>query len=308
MHEGDKSRKETLVEYGFRLPSCLDNRPLKFEEFMEFAKQVIFVSATPSVYEVSLSGNETVEQILRPTGLLDPQIQIRPTKNQIENLCKEIKKRTEKKERTLVTTLTKRMAEELSQYLKDEGLSASYIHSEIDTIERAKILKDLRLKKIDALVGVNLLREGLDLPEVSLVAILDADKEGFLRSATSLIQVAGRCARNINGLVLMYADEITPSMQKAITESNRRRALQLEYNRKHRFTPKTIQKAIRDSIEVYLSEESRLRERLDLKQEEIEATEIIAQLEKEMYLAAKNLQFEKAADLRDKINELKKHR
>ncbi|MDP2922128.1 MAG: excinuclease ABC subunit UvrB [Candidatus Omnitrophota bacterium] len=305
MYEGDKSRKETLVDYGFRLPSCLDNRPLKFDEFMGLTKQTIFVSATPSSYEIGLSKGEITEQVVRPTGLPDPQIQVRPTKNQIEDLIKEIRKRTDKQERTLVTTLTKRMAEELSQYLKDEGLKVTYIHSEIDTIERVKILKDLRMKKIDTLVGINLLREGLDLPEVSLVVILDADKEGFLRSATSLIQVAGRCARNINGLVLMYADKITGSMRKAIIESNRRRKLQLGYNRKYHITPRSIQKAIHDSIEVYLEQESHLRERLDLSEEEIEIREIIGQLEKEMYLAAKNLQFERAVSLRDKIKELK---
>ncbi|MDD4183333.1 MAG: excinuclease ABC subunit UvrB [Candidatus Omnitrophica bacterium] len=305
MYEGDKSRKETLVEYGFRLPSCLDNRPLKFDEFMEFTKQVIFVSATPAEFEVKLSVGEVVEQIIRPTGLVDPQIEVRPTKNQIDDLIEEIEKRTKRKERTLVTTLTKRMAEELSQYLKEAGLSVAYIHSDIDTLERVKILKELRMKKIDTLVGINLLREGLDLPEVSLVAILDADKEGFLRSTTSLIQVAGRCARNINGLVIMYSDTMTRSMRQAISESNRRRRVQLEYNLKNKITPKSIEKAIKEGIEMYINEEEKIRERLDLSEDELEVHEAIDELEKEMSIAAKNLQFEKAANIRDRIKELK---
>jgi len=305
MYEGDKSRKETLVEYGFRLPSCLDNRPLKFDEFMEFTKQVIFVSATPSEFEMKLSKEEVVEQIIRPTGLVDPQIEIRPTKNQIDDLINEIEKRAKRKERTLVTTLTKRMAEELSQYLKEEGLNVAYIHSDIDTLERVKILKELRMKKIDALVGINLLREGLDLPEVSLVAILDADKEGFLRSTTSLIQVAGRCARNINGLVIMYSDTITRSMQQAISESNRRRAVQLEYNIKNKITPKSIEKAIKEGIEIYINEEEKICGRLDVSEDELEVRQAIDELEKEMFIAAKNLQFEKAANIRDRIKELK---
>jgi len=305
MYEGDKSRKETLVEYGFRLPSCLDNRPLKFDEFMEFTKQVVFVSATPSEFEIKLSKEEIVEQIIRPTGLVDPQIEIRPTKNQIDDLINEIEKRAKNKERTLVTTLTKRMAEELSQYLKEEGLNVAYIHSDIDTLERVKILKELRMKKIDALVGINLLREGLDLPEVSLVAILDADKEGFLRSTTSLIQVAGRCARNINGLVIMYSDTMTRSMQQAISESNRRRAVQLEYNLKNKITPKSIEKAIKEGIEIYINEEEKIRGRLEVSEDELEVRQAIDELEKEMFIAAKNLQFEKAANIRDRIKELK---
>ena len=305
MYEGDKSRKETLVEYGFRLPSCLDNRPLKFDEFMDFTKQVIFVSATPSQFEVKLSAGEIVEQIIRPTGLVDPQIEVRPTKNQIDDLIEEIKKRAKSKERTLVTTLTKRMAEELSQYLKEAGLSVAYIHSDIDTLERVKILKELRMKKIDTLVGINLLREGLDLPEVSLVAILDADKEGFLRSTTSLIQVAGRCARNINGLVVMYSDRITHSMQQAISESNRRRAVQLEHNLKNNITPTSIKKAIKEGIEMYINEEEKIRDRLELNEDELEVRQAIDELEKEMSIAAKNLQFEKAANIRDRIKELK---
>ena len=306
MYEGDKSRKETLVKFGFRLPSCLDNRPLKFDEFRELTGQTIHVSATPSDYEIRLSKGATIEQVIRPTGLPDPEIEVRPTKGQIDDLIKEIDERAKKNERTLVTTLTKRMSEELSTYLKEEGLAVTYMHSEIDTIERTKILKELRLKKFDCLVGINLLREGLDLPEVSLVAILDADKEGFLRSATSLIQVGGRCARNINGEVLMYADTVTKSMEKAIRESRRRRKIQLDYNKKHNITPRTIQKAIREGIEVYMQEEEKLEERLQLHAKDIELKDIIAQLEKEMYIAAKNLQFEKAAQIRDRVNELKK--
>ncbi|UCD15849.1 MAG: excinuclease ABC subunit UvrB, partial [Candidatus Omnitrophota bacterium] len=251
MYEGDKSRKQILVEYGFRLPSCLDNRPLKFEEVREFFKQVMFVSATPSDFEVNLSNKKVVEQIIRPTGLPDPQMVVRKTENQIDDLIKEVKKRVEEKERTLITTLTKRMAEQLSEYLADEGFKVTYIHSEIDTIERTKILKDLRTKKFDCLVGINLLREGLDLPEVSLVIILDADKEGFLRSSTSLIQIAGRCARNINAQVIMYADTVTRSMKKAINESSRRRGVQLEYNTLNKITPRSVTKAIKEGIEKY---------------------------------------------------------
>jgi len=305
MYEGDKSRKETLIDYGFRLPSCLDNRPLKFDEFMSLVKQVIFVSATPSEFEINLSGGEVVEQIIRPTGLVDPEIEVRPTTNQIIDILREIRKRVEQNERVLITTLTKRMAEELASFLKEKRIKVTYLHSEIETIERAKILKDLRLKKFDCLVGVNLLREGLDLPEVSLVIILDADKEGFLRSTTSLIQIAGRCARNVNAKVIMYADNITNSMKKAIEESNRRRRIQLEYNRKHNITPQTVKKAIREGIETYLKEEKELYKRLDIKEKELDIIEAIGYLEKEMMIAAKNLQFEKAAQIRDKIKELK---
>lgn len=306
MYEGDKSRKTTLVKHGFRLPSCLDNRPLKFNEFSKLTGQTIYVSATPGPFEINLSQGRVVEQIIRPTGLADPIIEVRTPDNQIDDLIAEIKKRIKRKERTLITTLTKRMSEELSAYLKQEGLKVAYIHSEIKTLERTKILKDLRLKKFDCLVGVNLLREGLDLPEVSLVAIIDADKEGFLRSATSLIQTAGRCARNVNGLVIMYAHEYTGSMKKAIAESSRRRRIQLKHNKAHSITPKSINKAIRDGIEVYLKEEENLRHRLDLDDKSMEIHEAIAQLEKEMYIAAKNLQFERAAQLRDKAEELKK--
>jgi len=306
MYEGDRARKGTLVNYGFRLPSCLDNRPLKFDEFKSLAKQTVYVSATPTKLEIEACDGQVIEQIIRPTGLPDPVITVKGTKNQIDDLIKEIEARAKKNERTLVTTLTKRMSEELTEYLKAEGLKVTYLHSEINTIERAQILKELRQKKFDALVGINLLREGLDLPEVSLVAILDADKEGFLRSSTSLIQVAGRCARNINGEVYMYADEITKSMKKAIGESSRRRKIQLEHNAKHNITPTSIQKAIREGIEVYLKEEAGLVERLDLRGKDFELHDIIAQLEKEMYVAAKNMQFEKAAQLRDKIEDLKR--
>ncbi len=306
MYNGDKARKETLVEHGFRLPSCLDNRPLKFDEFMSLTQKMVFVSATPGELEIESSKGKVIEQIIRPTGLPDPEITVKATKNQIDDLIQEIKRRTEKEERTLVITLTKRMSEELSNYLKEEGLKVTYLHSEIDTLERTKILKDLRLKKFDVLIGINLLREGLDLPEVSLVAILDADKEGFLRSATSLTQIAGRCARNINGQVYMYADILTKSMEKAITESRRRRKIQLEHNAKHKITPQSIQKAIKAGIEIYLREEDNLNKRLELYGEEIQLHEVVAQLEKEMFIAAKNLHFEKAAQLRDKIKELKK--
>jgi len=305
MYEGDKSRKETLVEYGFRLPSCLDNRPLKFQEFMQLIDQVIFVSATPSNFEIELSGGEVIEQIIRPTGLLDPKIYVRPTEGQIEDLIKEISIRAKKGQRSLVTTLTKRMAEELSEFLKEKGLAVNYIHSEIDTLERAKILKELRLKKFDALIGINLLREGLDLPEVSLVAILDADKEGFLRSTTSLIQIAGRCARNIDATVIMYADNITDSMKKAIEETERRRKIQLEYNIKNKITPKSIEKIVKEGIEMYIEEEEKIKQKLEITDEEFDILEAIGQLEKEMNIAAKNLQFEKAIEIREKIKELK---
>jgi excinuclease ABC subunit B len=306
MYLGDKSRKETLIDYGFRLPSCLDNRPLRYQEFEDITGQTVFVSATPSNYEIELSEGELIQQIIRPTGLPDPKIEVRTTKNQIDDLIAHIKKKTRAGERTLVTTLTKRMAEELTEYLKDESLSVAYIHSEVDTLERTKILRQLRLKEFDSLIGVNLLREGLDLPEVSSVVILDADKEGFLRSATSLIQVAGRCARNINGEVIMYADTITKSMHKAISESERRRAIQIEHNKKHNITPQSIKSAVKEGIETYLKEEEKIYQQLGLDNQEADLHQIIAQLEKEMYIAAKNLHFEKAAQLRDKIKNLKK--
>jgi excinuclease ABC subunit B len=305
MYEGDKARKEVLVEFGFRLPSCLDNRPLKFEEFNSLVKQTVYVSATPDEYEIKKSDGLVIEQIIRPTGLVDPEIIVRPTENQIEDLIEEIKKRAKRNERVLVTTLTKRMAEDLSTYLQERTLKVKYLHSEIQTIERSKILRELRKKEFDALIGINLLREGLDLPEVSLVAILDADKEGFLRSATSLIQVAGRAARNIYGTVVMYADDLTASMRKAITESNRRRQIQVEFNRKNKITPRSVEKAINQGIEDLAGAEEFIEGLTGISREEFELKGYIAQLEYEMELAARNLQFEKAAVIRDKIKELK---
>jgi len=304
MYNGDRARKETLVEHGFRLPSCLDNRPLRFKEFEKLLNQVIFVSATPGPYELKKCQGRVVEQLIRPTGLLDPEIVVKPTQGQIEDLIVEIKRRMERNERVLVTTLTKRMAEDLASYLKDLDVNVHYLHSEIEPIERVKILKDLRLKKFDCIVGINLLREGLDLPEVSLVAILDADKEGFLRSQTSLIQIAGRAARNINGKVIMYADKITESMRKAIEETNRRRKIQMEYNRKHGIKPRSIQKAIRDYLEVSDSAREYVVE-LTGKEEEYEFHLVLSELYREMELAARNLEFEKAAKLRDLIYEIK---
>ena len=305
MYEGDRARKEVLVEYGFRLPSCLDNRPLKFDEFNELIKRTFFISATPSEYEIKMSEGEITEQIIRPTGLVDPDIIVRPTENQLEDLIEEVKKRAKSNERVLVTTLTKRLAEDLTNYLQERELKVKYLHSEIETIERSKILRELRQKEFDCLVGINLLREGLDLPEVSLVAILDADKEGFLRSATSLIQVSGRAARNINGTVIMYADTITGSMKKAITESNRRRIIQLEFNRENKITPRSIQKAIRQGIEDLQESEAFVENLTGLEKDEYELNKYISELEYEMELAARNLQFEKAAVIRDKIKDLK---
>jgi len=305
MYMGDKARKETLVEFGFRLPSCLDNRPLKFSEFEGLIYQAIFVSATPAEYELKKSKGQVIEQIIRPTGLIDPEIIIKPIEGQIEDLVKEISQRAKNNERVLVTTLTKRMSEDLSAYLKEKGLKVQYLHSEIQTIERVKILKELRQKKFDCLVGVNLLREGLDLPEVSLVAILDADKEGFLRSATSLIQVSGRAARNINGRVIMYADTITGSMRQAIEESSRRRKKQLAFNLKHKITPRSIQKSIREGIELLDEAENLVEGLTGLAKEEYELSSYISELEYQMELSARNLQFEEAAKIRDKIKELK---
>jgi len=310
MFNGDRSRKETLVEFGFRLPSALDNRPLKFEEFESLLNQVIFVSATPGPYELEKS-EKIVEQIIRPTGLVDPKITVRPTENQIDDLMERIRERIKRGERVLVTTLTKRMAEDLAEYLHDAGIKTRYLHSEIETIERAEILRDLRKGEFDVLVGINLLREGIDLPEVSLVAILDADKEGFLRSETSLIQIIGRCARNAAGEVVMYANEITESMKKAIQETERRRRIQEEYNQKHGITPQTIKKEVRNLLDI----ESEMRRKgLQLvslireKEEkyEVEEEALIQELEEEMFKAAANLEFERAAELRDRIKELKK--
>lgn len=303
MYEGDRSRKVNLVEYGFRLPSALDNRPLKFEEFESLVNQIIYVSATPGPYELAHSQN-TVEQIIRPTGLLDPVVEVRPTKNQIDDLVNEIQKVVARDERVLITTLTKKMAEDLTNYFKDIGIKVTYLHSDVETIERMEIIRDLRLGKYDVLVGINLLREGLDLPEVSLVAILDADKEGFLRSETSLIQTIGRAARNVNGKVIMYADVITKSMERAIYETNRRRKIQDEYNKKHNIIPKTIKKGVRDIIEATIVAEEEVEYKDKFTNEELEA--IIANLETEMFKAAEQLNFERAAELRDKIIELKK--
>jgi excinuclease ABC subunit B len=305
MYEGDHARKKILVEYGFRLPSCLDNRPLRFVEFEGLMKRGIFVSATPNEYEIKNSNDKVIEQIIRPTGLVDPEIILRPTDGQVEDLVREVRLRAKRNERILVTTLTKRMAEDLTTYLQEKGLKVKYLHSEIETIERSRILRQLRQQKFDCLVGINLLREGLDLPEVSLVAILDADKEGFLRSATSLIQVAGRAARNVNGTVIMYADTVTGSMKKAISESSRRRKKQLEFNRRNKITPRSIDKAIRQGIEDLEDVDVFLQDLTGQDRDEYELNKYISELEYKMELAARNLQFEKAAVLRDKIQEIK---
>ncbi|MEA3485433.1 MAG: helicase-related protein, partial [Candidatus Aerophobetes bacterium] len=308
MYGGDKSRKDNLVNYGFRLPSAYDNRPLKFSEFERLIPQVVYISATPSVYELRRS-QQVAEQLIRPTGLVDPRVMVKPATHPIDDLLEEIKGRVEKHQRTLVTTLTKRMAEDLTSYLEDLGVRVRYLHSEVQTIERTKILRDLRLGKFDVLVGINLLREGLDLPEVSLVAILDADKEGFLRSETSLIQTAGRAARNIDGEVILYADEITSSMKQALKETGRRRGIQLEYNKKHNITPQTIQKAILADIETYTADKY---ERIAVSEEKAEyvppseVPRLIKILEKKMKESAEALEFEKAAQFRDRIKELKK--
>ena len=304
MYEGDRARKEVLIDYGFRLPSCLDNRPLKFPEIEELLGQTVYVSATPEKYEIAQSRGNVAEQIIRPTGLVDPRVEIKPVEGQVDDLLKLIKERAERGERTLVTTLTKRMSEDLSSYLEERGVRVKYLHSEVKTFERSKILKGLRKKEFDCVVGVNLLREGLDLPEVSLVAILDADKEGFLRSATSLIQVSGRAARNINGTVVMYADTVTDSMRKAISESNRRRKIQFEYNREHGITPVSVNKAIKDGIEIYDKAEDYVEGLTGLGKEEYELNRYASELEYEMELAARNLQFEKAAAIRDKLKEI----
>nr|MBU1328226.1 excinuclease ABC subunit UvrB [Candidatus Omnitrophota bacterium] len=304
MYKGDRARKQTLVDYGFRLPSALDNRPLNFEEFMAIVHETVFVSATPSEYELQNS-DQIVEQVIRPTGLLDPEITVKPTKNQIPDLIENIKQRASKNQRVFVTTLTKRMSEDLAGYLKELGLRVKYMHSELDAIERSEILRDLRMQKFDCLVGINLLREGLDLPEVALVAILDADKEGFLRSETSLIQVAGRAARNIDGHVIMYADTITSSMRKAIEETNRRREKQIEFNKTNNITPRSIEKAIRNGIESLKKAEEIVIEAAGQSEEDYEKEMVITELEREMELLARNLQFERAAKLRDRIKGLK---
>lgn len=304
MYNGDRSRKQTLVDYGFRLPSALDNRPLRFEEWEAKVPQVLFVSATPSAYELKACGGEVVEQIIRPTGLVDPEIEVRPARGQVPDLVREIRIRAERRERVLVTTLTKRLAEELSSFLQEEGIQGKYLHSEIETLERVEILRQLREGKYDVLVGVNLLREGLDLPEVTLVAILDADKEGFLRSETSIIQTVGRTARNVNGRVILYADQVTESMRRAIEETRRRRAIQLEYNARHGITPQTIRKEIRRGVEEVLRARRTAAEAVGWNEAGLDRAEAIAELEKEMYQAAERLDFERAAELRDAIRRL----
>ena len=309
MYRGDRSRKETLVEYGFRLPSALDNRPLKFEEFEERVNQVLYVSATPGPYELK-KAERIVEQIIRPTGLVDPEIWIRPARNQVDDLLGWIRQRVARNERVLVTTLTKRMAEDLTDYYTDLGIRVRYMHSDIKTIERVEIIRDLRLGVFDVLVGINLLREGLDLPEVSLVAVLDADKEGFLRSERSLIQVCGRAARNINGTVILYADQITESIRKAVEESNRRRKIQLHYNELHGITPTTVQKNIEDILDsVYEADyvEVPVVAEEGVKYATVEDIEKeIRALTTKMKEAASLLEFEEAARLRDRIKELEK--
>ncbi len=306
MHAGDRSRKQNLVEYGFRLPSAYDNRPLTFNEFEARVNQLIFASATPGRYEFDVS-KQVVEQIIRPTGLVDPEIAVRPTRNQIDDLLAEIQDRVKANERVLVTTLTKKMAEDLTDYLVEVGVKARYLHSEVQTLERVEILRDLRLGEFDVLVGINLLREGLDLPEVSLVAILDADKEGFLRSETSLVQTIGRAARNVNGKVIMYADSVTQSMERAIDETYRRRNIQMEYNKRHGITPESVKKAIHDITEMLkAAEDEPVYELEETALSHKEAAKLIRALEDEMYKAAQALEFEHAAELRDKIRDLRR--
>jgi excinuclease ABC subunit B len=309
MYNGDRSRKTTLVEYGFRLPSALDNRPLTFDEYEKHMGFTIYTSATPGPYEMK-KADQVVEQIIRPTGLVDPQVEVRPVEGQVDNLVGEIRKRTEVGQRVLVTTLTKRMAEKLADYLLELGIKVHYLHSEIDTLERIGILRDLRLGVFDVVVGINLLREGLDLPEVSLVAILDADKEGFLRSETALIQTIGRAARHIDGRVIMYADKMTDSMRRAIDETNRRRAKQVDYNQEHGIEPVSIHKAVRDLTDQMAVRavaephgEYRVKGAAGLPKNEMQ--KVIGEMEKQMKEAAKNLEFEKAAVLRDGIYELR---
>jgi excinuclease ABC subunit B len=319
--EADRSRKETLVEHGFRLPSAMDNRPLRFEEFVEKVNQIVYLSATPGPYELEVS-SQVVEQIVRPTGLIDPEVLVRPTKGQIDDLVSDIKGRADSDQRVLVTTLTKKMAEDLTDYLLELGLRVRYLHSEVDTLERVEILRSLRLGEFDVLVGINLLREGLDLPEVSLVAILDADKEGFLRSGTSLIQMIGRAARNVDGQVVMYADQVTDSMRRALSETNRRRKKQLEYNAEHGIDPQTIRKKVTDILEMLRgadadlpaargrgrgrgrSQRSAVFDLADVPPDEL--GRLIQTLQEEMHEAAKELRFEEAARLRDEIGELKR--
>ncbi len=311
MYEGDRSRKETLVEYGFRLPSALDNRPLRFDEFNGLVPQLVFVSATPGPYELRHS-TQIAEQIIRPTGIVDPDVELRPTKNQIDDLLNEIRHREEAGERVLVTTLTKKMSEDLTDYLLEAGVKTRYLHSEVDTLERIQIVRELRLGEYDVLVGVNLLREGLDLPEVSLVAILDADKEGFLRGQTSLIQTIGRAARNVNGKVLLYADKLTEAIRVAMAETERRRRVQLAYNEEHGITPETIQKGVSDIVELLALEDPKVPGRRRRGQRKVEGMssaeleKLIVTLEEEMYAAAEELRFEYAAKLRDEVKELRR--
>ena len=301
MYNGDRARKDSLVKYGFRLPSAYDNRPLTFNEFEERINQVVFVSATPADYEKEHSKENVVEQIIRPTGLLDPKIEVKPVANQVDDLIEQIRLRVQKNERVLVTTLTKKMAEDLTSYLKSLDIKVNYMHSDIKALERMEIIRNLRLGEFDVLVGINLLREGLDIPEVSLVAILDADKEGFLRSERSLIQTIGRAARNTDGTVIMYGDELTDSMEKAIKETNRRRAIQEQYNKEHNITPQTIKKDIRDTISAIKLEDISVEYKLE-KTEDIQ--DVISKLTDEMLKYAANMEFEKAAEIRDKIKAL----
>lgn len=322
MYNGDRSRKQTLVDFGFRLPSALENRPLKFEEFEQLINQVIYVSATPGPYELEKTGGVVVEQIIRPTGLVDPEVSIRPVKNQVDDLINEIRKRVRNGHRTLVTTLTKRMAEDLAEYLNQLNIKVAYIHSDIDALERVEIIRDLRLGNYDVLVGVNLLREGLDLPEVSLVAILDADKEGFLRSERSLLQIAGRTARNVDGLVILYADKITNSIKNFVDETNRRRKIQLDFNREHNINPQTVYKTLEEilnstsiadiqqlrqnrKVQKLVQNQSKFAEPLVKYLNEKQKEELLEQLFKEMKEAARNLDFERAAEIRDEIARLK---
>jgi excinuclease ABC subunit B len=316
MYEGDMSRKRTLVEFGFRLPSAMDNRPLQFEEFTDRIQQVVFMSATPGPYELRVS-SRVAEQVVRPTGLIDPEVEVRPTKGQVDDLIEEIRRRVEAGARVLVTTLTKKMAEDLTDYLIEMGLKVRYLHSEVDTIQRIEILRDLRLGEFDVLVGINLLREGLDLPEVSLVAILDADKEGFLRSETSLIQTIGRAARNVDGKVLMYADTVTDSMRTAISETMRRRGIQMAYNTEHGIDPQTIRRRVSDILLSLQGDQKRRptatptrgrrgRRRAEPAMPREELERLIQTLEEEMHEAAKDLRFEYAARLRDEVLELKR--
>jgi excinuclease ABC subunit B len=311
MYNGDRSRKTTLVEYGFRLPSALDNRPLKFEEFEGKMRQAIFVSATPAAYEKEHAG-QVVEQVVRPTGLVDPEVEVRPAVNQVDDVLQEIRIRVDKNERVLITTLTKRMAEQLTDYLSENGVKVRYLHSDVDTVERVEILRDLRLGAFDVLVGINLLREGLDIPEVSLVAILDADKEGFLRAERSLIQTIGRAARNVNGRAILYADRITDSMAKAMGETERRRSKQIAFNLEHGITPKSIVKRVRDLIDgVYSEKAGKETQKLEMQKALVEdmsekdVAREIKRLEKQMVEHARNLEFEKAARVRDQLHILK---